>query len=112
MRTQLEHLPQKSGKPSVVDRRKTIQRLRQHERQRVLPRTGRPCQNHRLGKVVARQHLAQAVDHVGVAVKVSEQRCQLSAKQLAISNWHLVRTGFAESSRLGRAELPLPIAFY
>jgi hypothetical protein len=57
-----------------------------------------------LRKAVARQHLAQAVDDVGIAVEVGEQSYQLSAlslqpKRLAISSWHFAGQ-FFESSRI------------
>jgi hypothetical protein len=70
MRRQFAHCPQKSGSPSRFSRRQAIQSLRQHQRQRVLALP--PCagKNHRMRKPLPRQHIAQAMNSFGVAVKI------------------------------------------
>jgi hypothetical protein len=55
------------------------------------------------------------MDEVGIAVEVGEQSCQLSAKTLAISSWHLAGH-FFESSRITLNSFPIafrpgPLAF-
>ena len=72
-----------------------------------LPEPGGAGQNHRLGKVVARQHLAQAMDDVGIAVEIGEHSSQLSAfskaRRLALQPisafWHVLKdlSSLAES---------------
>src|SRR5579863_5714603 len=52
------------------DRRQTIHGLRQHERKRIFTRTLRPGKNHGLREALTGQHIAQAMDDVGVAVKI------------------------------------------
>ena len=70
MRVQFAHLPQKSGRPSVVVGVQTIHRLRQHQRQRVLARSLPARQHDRMRKMLARQHVAQPMDNFGIAVKI------------------------------------------
>ena len=70
MRVQFAHFPQKSGSPSVFDRVETIQRLRQHQRQRVLARSPPASQHHRMRKPLPRQHVAQAMHRLGIAMKI------------------------------------------
>ena len=89
MRTQFEHLPQKSGRPSVVVGVQTIHGAGQHQSQRVFARTVRARQNDRLGKAVARQHLAQAMDDVGVAVKIVNKAISFQLSAVSQRNWQL-----------------------
>ena len=60
------------GQPILHSGRKAIQSLRQHERECVFARTCGTSQNHRLGKVIPRQHVTQAMDDVGIAAKITE----------------------------------------
>ncbi len=50
----------------------TVHRLGDHLRQRELARALRPRQDHGMGKAIMREHLADGVNHVGIAVKVRE----------------------------------------
>ena len=49
-----------------------VHRLGDHLRQRELARALRPREDHRMGKAIVRQHLADGVNDVGIAVKVRE----------------------------------------
>jgi len=54
------------------NRRQTIHRLRQHQGKRIFPGTGGPSQDYRVGKTIPRQHIAQAMNDVGVTVEAGE----------------------------------------
>ena len=73
MRVQLAHFPQKSGSPSVCRRCQAVQRLRQHQCQRVLSGTLPSGEHHRMRKAIARQHIAQAMDGFAVTVKIRKR---------------------------------------
>ncbi len=57
--------PAEIRQPIGGSRRKTIQCLRQHQRQRILPRSLPARKHHRMRKALARQHIAQAVNNLG-----------------------------------------------
>ncbi len=51
---------------------KAIHGLGQHKSEGVLARARRAGKDHRLWKAIARQHLAQVMNHIGVAVKIGK----------------------------------------
>ena len=51
-------------------RREAVHRLGQHERERVFARARGASQHHSLRKTFSGQHVAQAVDHVGVPMEI------------------------------------------
>ena len=53
-----------------LSRRQAVQSLREHQRQRVLARSLRARKNDGVRKALARQHIAQAMDGFGVAMKI------------------------------------------
>jgi len=65
-------MPAEVGKSIAFRRLKTIHRLRQHQRKRVLARTLRSGKNQRLRKVTATQPLPQVPDGRSVAMKTLE----------------------------------------
>ncbi len=54
-------------------RGQAVQSLRQHQRQRVLPRSVPPREHHSMRKMVARQHIAQAMNRFRVPVKIRKR---------------------------------------
>ena len=64
-----------------------------------LPEPAGPGQNHRLGKVVARQHVAQAMDDVGIAVKVVD-KAHSFASVVGKASWHSAIGSWIQLQRL------------
>src|ERR1700730_12544272 len=60
-------------KPVATNRAQTIHCLCKHEGQRVFAAPGRPSENYGLRKATPSQHLTQAIDHVGISVKIGER---------------------------------------
>ncbi len=60
----------------------TVHRLRNHLSQRELARALRAGEDHRVRKVLVRQHLAQRVHHLGVAVKIRKGHSRRKAEYL------------------------------
>ena len=59
-----------------------VHRSRDHRGQSVLTRTGRPRDNHAVRKAISRQHLADGVQHIRVAVKIRKRHSSKSVQQL------------------------------
>ena len=65
---------------------KTVQRLRQHQRQRILSRSRPTRQHYGMRKALAREHVAQAMDGFGVAVEIRKHWSSLSVQHSAFSH--------------------------
>src|SRR5205823_1657784 len=66
-------LPAEIRKPVSGDPSEAVQRLREHQRQRVFARSLPPRKHHRMRKALARQHIAQAMNRFRIAVKIRKR---------------------------------------
>ncbi len=75
--------PAEIRKPVSGDRSEAVQRLREHQRQRVFARSLPARKHHRMRKAITRQHIAQAMNGIRVAVKIRKRHSHSSPRRRA-----------------------------